>query len=340
MNSKRRLSQNLSATKLRFDSALNKILKVDSHKSRKHKQRETIAKQVSRVALSELLKNTPTKAYQNLPDFKTFLANKENIRIFREFLKTQYCQENIDFYLACEKYRSLDPEKVGNDLVKFMATQIFNDYLGENARQPVNINHDCLQTIIEQMREPHPNLLSDAQMEIFNLMRTDCYPRFCKTWLLDRETATKILCERHMESTTLNRINTATTGRSGNNIDTSGLTTSSIGVDSTPSSSTRSLQLRGTMRELAPQSNLECTPSCPYYRVGLPCQQHIFKEKPQRGASDLIDQIKLSRIHHVPNCRPPKRSPPPPPLPSKPYEIVSSVSNKKSRPYVGEAFDV
>lgn len=335
MDSKRRLSNiTASTTKLKFDS-LNKILKIDSSKSKKQKK-EALARQVSKVALAELLKNAPTTNVQDLPDFRTFLSSKENIQIFREFLKTQYCQENIDFYLACEKFQKLDPEKVGKDLVKFMATQIYNDYLGDQARQPVNINYECLKSIRRQICDPNPEMLCQAQLEIYNLMKSDCYPRFCKTWRLDRETAKKILCEHSICSLPLNETSCNTTKTS--NITNLNLTSSLC------SSKNQSSHRKGVKRKAIDLLSNECPEDCPYFRVGLPCQQHNVeadKRTEQRGTSDLIDKIDLRRIHHVPNCCSRRSPSPPPPLPPKPDELeVSPVINKKFRPYVGKVFHV
>lgn len=334
---KRRLSQNIStsATKLRLDS-INKILKINSVKARKQKN-NAIARQVSRVALSELLKNTSAIVSHDLPDFKTFLSNKENVNIFREFLKSQYCQENIDFYLACEKYRQLDPERVGKEMVKFMATQIYNDFLSEDARQPVNINYNCVKVIKASMKDPKPDLLCDAQSEIFNLMKADCYPRFCKTWPLDKDMAKKILTEKPVEATQMsNKTNSTLTSFS------SDLTTP---LNSTKCSSITS---KRSKRRLVLESNKECPSECPYYRVRLPCQTHSrvgkSKERERRmplEASDLIDQIDLRRIHHVPNVQDCLPSPLPPPLPPKPDDIVTNdIINKKYCPYVGKVFHV
>lgn len=333
---KSRLGHNItaSANKLKLAS-LNKILKIDSAGGKKHK-RERIAKQVSQVALSELIKSTP-EGSQDIPDFKVFLSNEENVKVFREFLKTQYCSENIDFYSACETYRRLDPiDKVGQEMIKFMATQIYNNYLSENAPQRVNIDYNCSQEIVKQLKNPGPELLNDAQAEIFNLMKTSCYPRFCKTWRVDRETARRILSDRSILGSTT-RTNVTTNSTISQYDDT--LTSLNSTVQSKQSNP------RGLKRKLAIQAEIECPRNCPYYRVGLPCQQHNSaneSREEQRGKSDLIDEINLSRMHHVPDCCS-RRTPPPPPLPPKPEpktRELSPVINKKYCPYLGKVFDV
>lgn len=146
---------------------LAKLLKVDTSLKR-HK-----------LGSPASVRSTPRKDAKH--DFKTFLSSKENVEKFREFLDSQFCRENIDFYLACEKYRNLDRSKAGSDMVKFMANQIYNDFLGPQARQLVNINYECLENIRWQIKNPNQSLFNDAQKEIFILMENDCYLRYRKT---------------------------------------------------------------------------------------------------------------------------------------------------------------
>lgn len=198
MSSKRRQSLLVTANDLRLQT-ISKVLKTDSSQKGKRKG-DALGKQLSKVALSELIAASHIKAP---PDFKLFLSNPTNVEEFRQFLKTQYCQENIDFYLACEKYRKLKigTDRVSKELVTFMATQIYNDFLSENAKQPINVDSDCLTRIKHLKRNgPTPDMFDEAQLEIFNLMRSDCFPRFCKTWRVDRNTASRILSESFLDT--------------------------------------------------------------------------------------------------------------------------------------------
>lgn len=372
MSSARKSGDNLnsSANKLRLDSLANKILKIDHRKNHKKQKKDSLSKQVSRVALAELLKNTSYSTSNSnqrasiiyeLPDFSAFLLNKENVQVFREFLKTQYCQENIDFYLACEKYKNLDSDGVGIEFVKLMVNQIFNDYLSKDARQPVNISDECKQLIQKQLKTPTPNLFCDAQLEIFNLMATSCYPNFCKTWLLDRELAQKILSERNLDqSTPMNR--TTNTIATHNSTLTSILSTPSM-ANKSATCSTRSesskhqshiIDNRRRSPRLHPPPIVGCPPHCPYNRVGLPCQHHIQPLDRTKVAKicpqDLADQLDLSKIHRVPTSVNHSRPAPPPPLPPKPEKMLCTKRSKTSispapsqglaAPFVGKVFNV
>lgn len=342
MSSKRKLTQSVtaSATKLKLDS-INKILKIDSAKKRKDK----LSKQITKVALAQLLKDTPDAFSRKLPDFKIFLDRKENVELFREFLKTQYCQENLEFYLACEKYQQLDHSGGGDMLIKFNARQIFNDFLGENAKQPVNVNADCITTIERNLNQPNPHLFRDAQQEIFNLMRSDCYPRFCKTWEIDENTAQKILqVTQRPTQQSLDEVDAPSHNRS--HLNTTTVSSRSNCTYHTRSSTSARVATTRKLQNLSNVSN-PCPSNCPYLRLGLPCQSHNLNTSEtstysREQSKDLIDSISLSKIHHIPQRRPAK-TPPPPPLPPKPQagmRDLAAPSLEKPSSFVGKVFHV
>lgn len=357
MDSKRKLSHNItsSANKLKLDS-INKIFKIDSGRKRKQKK-DAISKQISRVVLSELIKNSPQlSTHIEPPDFKTFLEHNDNIEVFNEFLKASYCQENLEFYLACERYRKLDPDRVGKQMIKFMATQIFNDFLSQDARQPVNVDSSCIERIRNNMKDPQPDLLRDAQKEIFNLMKTDCYPRFYKTWKLDKELAENILSrhrqqQQHDSQHSNQQITPDSLDQSQSRMTIRSQKSQRVHFNESDLSLASTYKSERS-RSIDISSKNECPSECPYYRVGrLPCQRHVeqpmmtsrFTKPDIRPNESLLDDvIDLKKIHHVPNIGIRKNTtPPPPPLPPKPDDIdYKHVGSRPYLPYVGKVFDV
>lgn len=351
MSSRKRPSENLSVStnKLRLDS-INKILKIDT--KAKRQRRESLAKTVSRVALSELIKNTPTASRNGPLDFKTFLADKDNIHVFRDFLKSQYCQENLDFFLACERYKRLDAGKVGHELVKFMATQIYNDFLSPDARQPVNIDHSCVKRIEQLMKYPRPELFDEAKAEIVNLMETDCFPRFCKTWQMDKELARKIVLKTDENASQVTDTNTTSSQPAPFSINSSKNTINSSANDLECSTST-SIELASQVS--ATTSSEGCSIECPYFSISrLPCPghrplKHCLPEKRSQHRDDLSEHMDLRKIHKLPDSLRPRRTPPPPPLPPKlshesekiaPRKTGSETDYERHYPYVGKVFHV
>lgn len=309
--SKRRLSResaNNNNNRLKLDSTLGRILKIDSAQKGRRQRRDGISKQVSRLALAEVLKNSPTKSHLAPPDLKTFLSQHEdNVKVFREFLESQYCQENLDFYLACEKYHKLASTNcIGPDMVKFMATQIYNDFLSQHSRQPINVSNHHSESIQLNLRTSaaKPDLFAQVQAEVYDLMRLDCYPRFCKTWQLDRDVAQMIVSRNQgvFENATSSSANVLRQTRSVR------FQGSQISI----ASSSRSSTLDGP-----PHSG--CPPDCPYFCIGrLPCQQHgrltcDISEKRINNNPMVATSTSSNRMQQMKPLPPT----PPPPVPAR-----------------------
>uniref|UniRef100_A0A8D0GTJ6 Regulator of G protein signaling 2 n=1 Tax=Sphenodon punctatus TaxID=8508 RepID=A0A8D0GTJ6_SPHPU len=61
--------------------------------------------------------------------FDELLANKYGLAAFRAFLKSEFCEENIDFWLACEDFKNTkSPQKLTSK-----AKKIYNDFIEKEA---------------------------------------------------------------------------------------------------------------------------------------------------------------------------------------------------------------
>ena len=349
MSPKRRLSQHPqgSANKLRLDS-LNKILKIDSTRLRRHRK-DALVKGASRVVLSELLRNN-SHLQSRAPDFRLFLRDKDNLEVFREFLESQYCQENLDFYLACERYKQLKTDQAGVELVKFMATQIYNDFLSPNARQPVNIDHACIKDVEMLIKkEPERDLFNAAQEQVFNLMASDCFPRFCKTWQLDSDLAKRIVQQADHNTSHVTQESTLNSPLKKTRITSNSNRNLSVRFVDESKDSLSTKSSASSLRHVDITSKGSCPSECPYFSLGrLPCQRHKshkYGSDQMRKQDDLMEHMDLRRIHKLPDSLRPKRTPPPPPLPPKTYQNTLQLSQGTSAsdqnyPYVGKVFNV
>lgn len=53
--------------------------------------------------------------------------------LFRDFLNSEFSEENLDFWLACQEFRSFDsPEEL-----RRRATSIYEDFVRANAKKQV-----------------------------------------------------------------------------------------------------------------------------------------------------------------------------------------------------------
>ncbi|XP_030257885.1 regulator of G-protein signaling 21-like isoform X3 [Sparus aurata] len=96
---------------------------------------------------------------------------------FREFLKSEYSEENILFWLACEDYKKIKtvPEMISS------ANRIYSEFVQTEAPKQINIDCGTRENITKNISQPTLTSFDTAQKLIYSLMARDCYPRFLKS---------------------------------------------------------------------------------------------------------------------------------------------------------------
>ncbi|CAN7938735.1 unnamed protein product [Ixodes hexagonus] len=115
-----------------------------------------------------------------LVGFDGLLHDPLGLLVFAEFLKKEFSQENIFFWVVCEQYRKM----LDSDERKMAARDIYQKHLALGAPEPVNVDSRAQQEVREGLEEAAPDLFVPAQKQILNLMKFDCYQRFLKSDLL------------------------------------------------------------------------------------------------------------------------------------------------------------
>uniref|UniRef100_A0A8C5QQ81 Regulator of G protein signaling 21 n=1 Tax=Leptobrachium leishanense TaxID=445787 RepID=A0A8C5QQ81_9ANUR len=96
---------------------------------------------------------------------------------FRVFLKSEFSDENIEFWLACEDLKKTKtPTQIA---VK--ANKIYCEFIMTDAPREVNIDHKTRDVISQNISQPTSNCFDDAQKLILCLMAKDSYPRFLRS---------------------------------------------------------------------------------------------------------------------------------------------------------------
>ncbi|XP_021917974.1 regulator of G-protein signaling loco isoform X3 [Zootermopsis nevadensis] len=128
----------------------------------------------------ELLQDEPARGVAGwAASFEKLLGDPAGLHTFAEFLKKEFSHENIYFWVACEKYRSLSsPTERASS-----ARDIFERHLCLGALEPVNVDSHARQAAQDGLTEAAPTLFLQAQKQIFNLMKFDSYPRFLRSEL-------------------------------------------------------------------------------------------------------------------------------------------------------------
>ncbi|XP_071947357.1 uncharacterized protein [Antedon mediterranea] len=108
--------------------------------------------------------------------FDRLLRDKCGLEAFRQFLQTEFSDENIEFWLACEEYRMLSPSKHTN-----RARKIHEDFVATQAPREVNLDSATRIETTSNVRKADEHTFDNAQKRIEALMEKDSYPRFLKS---------------------------------------------------------------------------------------------------------------------------------------------------------------
>ncbi|KAK0161172.1 hypothetical protein PV327_009672 [Microctonus hyperodae] len=106
--------------------------------------------------------------------FDKLMRSAAGRKLFREFLISEYSEENIAFWLACEQLkRENNPEKIEEK-----ARYIYEDYISILSPKEVSLDSRVREIVNRNMVEPTPHTFDEAQLQIYTLMHRDSYPRF------------------------------------------------------------------------------------------------------------------------------------------------------------------
>ncbi|NXC42023.1 RGS2 protein, partial [Penelope pileata] len=109
--------------------------------------------------------------------FDELLANKYGVAAFRAFLKSEFCEENIEFWLACEDFKKTkSPQKL-----TLKAKKIYNDFIEKEAPKEINIDFQTKNMIAQNIQEATHTCFSAAQKRVYSLMENNSYPRFLES---------------------------------------------------------------------------------------------------------------------------------------------------------------
>ncbi|XP_077987049.1 uncharacterized protein LOC144441366 [Glandiceps talaboti] len=125
---------------------------------------------------NQLKSTTHAQAVKWSESFEFLLADKYGLASFRSFLKTEFSDENIEFWLACEEYKKCRPSKWSS-----RAQRIYNDYVAIQAPREVNLDSHSRMATISNLSNPNKHAFDLAQKRIQSLMEKDSYPRFIRS---------------------------------------------------------------------------------------------------------------------------------------------------------------
>ncbi|XP_026062652.1 regulator of G-protein signaling 18 isoform X1 [Carassius auratus] len=117
---------------------------------------------------------TPDVALRWGDSFEELLSHTDGVDVFTRFLRSEFSEENIEFWLACEDFKSTGSATK----LQSKAKQIHAIFIDKEAPKEINIDHSTKATIEKNILIPTRSCFDVAQNKIYSLMKRDCYPRF------------------------------------------------------------------------------------------------------------------------------------------------------------------
>nr|XP_057923234.1 regulator of G-protein signaling 13-like [Doryrhamphus excisus] len=105
------------------------------------------------------------------------ISSKYGIKIFQAFLKSEFSDENMEFWLVCEEYKKIRT----HFRMTSKAKKIFKHYIQAQAPREINIDHKTREQIRHSLKAGCTGCFDEAQRIVYGLMERDSYPRFLKS---------------------------------------------------------------------------------------------------------------------------------------------------------------
>lgn len=175
---------------------------IKSAKDIKHKLSFLLQKPEPHAAdPKEIKEKTVKAAAKRVPDAVEVEKWKESFNhvmnsemgriVFTSFLRSEFSQENADFWIACEDYKKTPPSKLATK-----AKQIYQQYIEADAPNEVNLDAATREKTRRDVECGSPSCFDEAQKMIYNLMEKDSYRRFLKSKLI-QDICQKESCSAH-----------------------------------------------------------------------------------------------------------------------------------------------
>ncbi|KAG9351059.1 hypothetical protein JZ751_024949 [Albula glossodonta] len=101
----------------------------------------------------------------------------DGLAAFRSFLRSEFSEENIEFWVACEDFKRT------KSLMKMAAKakKIYEDFIQAEGPKEVNIDHFTKDVTLRNLVDLSPSTFDLAQRRIYALMEKDSFGRFLRS---------------------------------------------------------------------------------------------------------------------------------------------------------------
>ncbi|XP_064188080.1 regulator of G-protein signaling 4 isoform X2 [Anguilla rostrata] len=120
---------------------------------------------------------TPLEVRKWKESLESLLSNDDGLRAFATFLKSEFSEENIEFWMVCQEYKKTTSQE---DLAS-KAIKIYEQYVAAESPNEVNLDSATREETRRNLENPSLSSFNEAQRKIFLLMEKDSYKRFLKS---------------------------------------------------------------------------------------------------------------------------------------------------------------
>ncbi|XP_051041890.1 regulator of G-protein signaling 18 [Phodopus roborovskii] len=120
---------------------------------------------------------SPEEAVKWAESFDKLLSHRDGLDAFTRFLKTEFSEENIEFWEACEDFKKCkEPQQISLE-----AKAIYEKFIQNDAPKEVNLDFHTKEVITKSITQPTLHSFDAAQSRVYQLMEQDSYTRFLKS---------------------------------------------------------------------------------------------------------------------------------------------------------------
>ncbi|XP_072294420.1 regulator of G-protein signaling 5a [Eucyclogobius newberryi] len=125
----------------------------------------------------KLHKPSPEEVAQWRESLDLVLNNSYGLSAFRSFLQSEFSDENIEFWTACEDFKKTkNPVKMATK-----AKKIYEDFIQSEGPREVNIDHFTRDVTLRNLVDLSSATFDLAQKRIYALMEKDSFGRFLRS---------------------------------------------------------------------------------------------------------------------------------------------------------------
>ncbi|KAM9848467.1 regulator of G-protein signaling 4 [Aulostomus maculatus] len=122
---------------------------------------------------------TPAEMEKWKESFSHVMNSEAGRAVFTRFLKSEFSEENMDFWVACEDFK-----KTLNYNLETRAKQVYQQYVEADSPNEVNLDAATREETRQSVQSASPSCFDEAQKKIYTLMEKDSYRRFLKSKLI------------------------------------------------------------------------------------------------------------------------------------------------------------